>query len=93
MMLIPAAGGVKVDLDFSHIADESWFAMLQAPDDFGQFGYGVYGSPGKAALPFLTELLPIQGLGTPQIQILEHQSRVLTDPQLKVVSCRPPGSG
>jgi len=81
--LSPTANGVLVTLDFQHITESKWRELLGNPHAFHEFGYGVAGSPGDAALPMLTELIP--GVPTEAITIseLQRQDYILGDISLK----------
>ena len=59
MNLTSTAGGVEVDLDFQHVSEAQWRSMLEQPESFHNYGYGVAGGPGEAALPMLTIFVPI----------------------------------
>ena len=73
MALAPLAGGVQVNLDFEHVSEAQWRAMLEQPESFHNYGYGVAGGPGEAALPMLTVFVPITAEITPSVSnILRH---------------------
>ena len=65
--------GVRVSLDFSHIDEVTWQVMLSHPEAFHEFGYGVSGSPGDAALPMITELIPFTNAGSISLEAIQRQ--------------------
>ena len=83
MNLTSTPTGVHVNLDFQHVTESQWRTMLESPDAFHQFGYGVAGGPGDAALPMITELIPIAGDGVPVIRQLDRMEYRLNSLALK----------
>ena len=83
MELTPMAGGVQVNLDFDHISEAQWRAMLEQPDAFHNYGYGVAGGPGEAALPMLTVFVPITADITPAISNILRNDYPLSELALK----------
>ena len=81
----PIVGGLHVELDFQEVSPADWSALLAQPDAFHAYGYGVSGSPGDAALPLLTEMIPVLSADTGQIANLQIQSYVLDASGLKAV--------
>jgi len=78
--------GVRVELSFDHISLEQWQEMLETPDLFAKFGYGIGGAPGDPALPMTNQLIPILSAGTIQIKVSQHQTRPLSNVLIKSVS-------
>ncbi len=86
--LSPKPNGILVTLDFQHISETSWRNLLEHPHAFHEFGYGVSGGPGEAALPMLSELIPGSLTGPITVSNLQRQDYVLHDISLKT---SPPG--
>ena len=59
MVLTSTPGGVHVSLDFQEITGDQWRTLLEHPTAFHEYGYGVSGAPGDAALPMITQVIPI----------------------------------
>lgn len=83
--LSPLPGGVRVVLDFAHVDGDQWQAMLEHPDNFAKYGYGIAGAPGDPALPMTTQLIPIESMGDINIQDLQRVDEALQDISLKSV--------
>ncbi len=83
MNLTSIAGGIRVDLDFQHISEIQWRDMLEQPEAFHQYGYGVAGGPGDAALPMLNILVPITQDGSPNISNVLRNDFDLSELSLK----------
>jgi len=83
MNLTSTASGVQVDLDFQHISEAQWRAMLEQPESFHNYGYGVAGSPGEAALPMLTIFVPISQDITPNVSNILRNDYSLANLSLK----------
>ena len=81
--LTPSPNGVLVSLDFQHIPEARWREMLENPHAFHEFGYGVAGNPGDAALPMLTELIPGLPTGVISISDIQRQDYSLAEFALK----------
>ncbi|NQV14015.1 hypothetical protein HQ531_01050 [bacterium] len=75
--------GVRVSLDFRHITEAQWRNMLAHPSAFHQFGYGVSGSPGDAALPMITEVIPFLNIGDISLEAIQRQEIILAEIELK----------
>ena len=73
MELTHSAAGIQVNLNFEHVSEAQWRTMLEEPESFHNYGYGVAGGPGEAALPMLTVFVPITQHFTPVISnIIRH---------------------
>ena len=83
MNLTSTAGGVQVDLDFQHVSEAQWRSMLEQPESFHNYGYGVAGGPGEAALPMLTIFVPITQDITPNITNIIRNDYSLANLSLK----------
>ncbi len=83
MNLSQTAEGVQVNLDFEHISEAQWRTMLEHPESFHNFGYGVSGSPGEAALPMLTVFVPISQEITGSIRQINRNDYSLSNLSLK----------
>ena len=83
MELTSIAGGVQVNLDFEQVSEAQWRAMLEQPEFFHNYGYGVAGGPGEAALPMLTVFVPITQDVTPSISNIIRQDYDLAGLSLK----------
>ncbi len=88
MELTSVAGGIKVNLDFEHISEVQWRVMLEQPESFHNYGYGVAGGPGEAALPMLTVFVPITQDVIPAVSNIQRLDYVLSQLSLKAT---PPG--
>jgi hypothetical protein len=88
MELTSVAGGIKVNLDFEHISDIQWQVLLEQPESFHNYGYGVAGGPGEAALPMLTVFVPITQDVIPAVSNIQRLDYVLSQLSLKAT---PPG--
>ncbi|NQT62005.1 MAG: hypothetical protein HQ556_03510 [Candidatus Marinimicrobia bacterium] len=86
MNLTSTAGGVQVDLDFKHVSEAQWRSMLEQPESFHNYGYGVAGGPGEAALPMLTIFVPISQQVTPNISNIIRNDYSLANLSLKATS-------
>jgi len=85
MELTPTAAGIHIVLDFQDIHADQWQAMLEQPDVFHEFGYGVTGNSGEAALPMITEMIPVQSVTSGQITNLQRLGLALNSDELKTV--------
>ena len=81
--LTGTSDGIWVDLDFSHVSATQWQAMLEDPESFHNFGYGVAGSPGDAALPMLTIFVPILQNTIPVVENILRDDLTLSDVLVK----------
>ncbi len=88
MQLTPISGGAQVNLDFQHISEAQWRTILEQPDAFHNFGYGVAGGPGDAALPLLNVLVPLNQEGSPVVSDVIRNDYALDQISLKAT---PPG--
>ena len=75
--------GVQIKFDFSGISHEKWRSMLSDPTTFHEYGYGVSGQPGEAALPMLTQLIPILTPADASITSIERVESILQNVNLK----------
>ncbi len=75
--------GILVDLDFRDISEAQWRLMIEKPQSFHEFGYGVAGAPGEPALPMITELIPILNDGSIIISNIHRRDYSLQDINLK----------
>jgi len=75
--------GIQIDLDFSGISQAQWKQMLENPNAFHEYGYGVSGQPGDAALPMLNILVPVTATAVPFADILETDEFPVTSLHLK----------
>ena len=83
MNLSSTVEGIRVDLDFQHIGEGQWREMLEQPESFHNYGYGVAGGPGDAALPMLTVLVPVAQEGDPNIANVDRNDYALAELSLK----------
>ncbi len=83
VQLTPLADGVRVDFDLSGIPQEKWTEMLSDPTRFHEYGYGVSGQPGDAALPILTQLIPVSILGDVALVNVTREELILASTVLK----------
>ncbi|MBC8374637.1 MAG: hypothetical protein H8E26_01255 [FCB group bacterium] len=88
MSLSQVGSGIRVDLDFQHISADQWRDLLENPELFHNYGYGVAGGPGDAALPMLTIFVPIMSDDSPPVSNIIRNDFVLPDLSLKAT---PPG--
>jgi len=66
--------GVKLTFDFSRIDIDKWPKLLSSPNRFHEAGYGISGQASEPALPIITELIPVNSVGSPKYKILESSS-------------------
>ena len=83
MNLDPTSSGVRVNLDFSRISETQWRDMLEHPHSFHNYGYGVAGGPGDAAIPMLTQLVPIRLSASTSVENVQRNDYLLNDVALK----------
>lgn len=57
--LTPGPNGIYVELDFGNVSDAQWKGVLEDPESFHNYGFGVAGEPGEAALPMFTIFVPL----------------------------------
>ena len=88
MNLASISEGIRVNLDFQHISESQWRDMLEQPESFHNYGYGVAGGPGDAALPMLTVMIPITQDANPRIYNVVRNDYNLNELSLKAT---PPG--
>ena len=81
--LTPTPDGVQVTFNFERISSEQWRQLLSDPETFFEYGYGVSGQPGDAALPLLTQLIPMRSAVDVQINSVERVESRLLNPGLK----------
>ncbi|MEA3287679.1 MAG: C25 family cysteine peptidase [Candidatus Marinimicrobia bacterium] len=81
--LTPVDGGIQVKLDFQHISETQWRDLLAQPQSFHEFGYGVAGEPGEAALPMITMVIPVTVSGSIHVTALTRTEIALENPVLK----------
>lgn len=86
MELQALPNGVRVQLSFDHISLEQWQEMLETPDLFAKFGYGIGGAPGEPALPMTNQMIPVLSPGNPYIKVTQHETRPLSNVLVKSVS-------
>ncbi|MCF7825693.1 MAG: hypothetical protein K9N29_03500 [Candidatus Marinimicrobia bacterium] len=83
MNLTASNQGIMVQLNFQAISDGQWRHLLEQPASFYQYGYGVAGGPGDAALPMLNVLIPIVQDGSPSISNVLRNDYALSELTLK----------
>jgi len=77
--------GILVELHFEHISSAAWVEMLDDPETFAAFGYGVAGAPGEPALPMTNLMIPVHHPGNGLLQENHRVEEVLADIRLRPV--------
>jgi len=83
MNLSSSNQGIRVQLNFQAISEDQWRNLLEQPASFHEYGYGVAGGPGDAALPMLNVLIPIVQDGSPIISNVLRNDYALSALALK----------
>ncbi|MBC8376403.1 MAG: hypothetical protein H8E26_10190 [FCB group bacterium] len=86
MELNSIPGGVRIKLDFQHVTPDQWQTMLENPDLFTKYGWGIAGAPGDPATPMTTQMIPISSAQDISIEAIQRQDVVLQNIRLKTVS-------
>ncbi|MBC8192769.1 MAG: hypothetical protein ISR87_10450 [Candidatus Marinimicrobia bacterium] len=85
MDITPIQAGVRIHLDFQHVSVDLWQSMLEDPELFTKYGYGLAGAPGDPALPMTTQMIPINSAHDMSIGAIQRQNEVLQNIRLKTV--------
>ena len=85
MELIPIPGGIRVQLDFQHVTLDQWQSMLENPELFTKYGWGIAGAPGDPATPMTTQMVPVSSTQDIRIEAVQRQDEVLQNTRLMTV--------
>lgn len=83
--LSEVGAGILVELDFSSTTEEQWIEFLANPEFFHLGGYGMPTELGQAALPILTELIPVSAGEATTLFEQQFKQKTLADAELKSV--------